>query len=273
MFYLPGTSRGWGDAHRGGHGWTDLRKSIAESVNTYYYKLALDLGIERFDHYMEYYGFGQPTGIDLTGEIGGILPSPAYKRKTRKEAWYPGDTVNISIGQGDWKVTPLQLARGVSALADGQLRTPHLVIQQRDGFDSDWAATSPGEIKPVSPNPSNLQAVREGMMATMRPGGSGWRVAVGAPYVMAGKTGTAQVISRKGTAAVNPKSLPMHLRHRALFVGFAPVDNPVIAIAVAVEGGGYGGSAAAPIARKVFDAYLLGKMPEGMQPLDSERGG
>ncbi|KAG0777692.1 hypothetical protein G6F22_011700 [Rhizopus arrhizus] len=106
----------------------------------------------------------------------------------------------------------------------------------------------------------------------MRPGGSGWRVAVGAPYVMAGKTGTAQVISRKGTAAVNPKSLPMHLRHRALFVGFAPVDNPVIAIAVAVEGGGYGGSAAAPIARKVFDAYLLGKMPEGMQPLDSERG-
>ena len=102
-----------GDAHRGGHGWTDLRKSIAESVNTYYYKLALDLGIERFDHYMEYYGFGQPTGIDLTGEIGGILPSPAYKRKTRKEAWYPGDTVNISIGQGDWKVTAAA-ARGVS---------------------------------------------------------------------------------------------------------------------------------------------------------------
>ena len=272
MFYLPGTSRGWGDAHRGGHGWTDLRKSIAESVNTYYYKLALDLGIERFDHYMEYYGFGQPTGIDLTGEIGGILPSPAYKRKTRKEAWYPGDTVNISIGQGDWKVTPLQLARGVSGLADGQLRTPHLVIQQRDGFDSDWTAMPAGESKPVSPNPNNVQAVREGMMATMRPGGSGWRVAVGAPYVMAGKTGTAQVISRKGTAAVNPKSLPMHLRHRALFVGFAPVENPVIAIAVAVEGGGYGGSAAAPIARKVFDAYLLGKMPEGMQPLDSERG-
>ncbi|KAG0740146.1 hypothetical protein G6F24_017113 [Rhizopus arrhizus] len=92
MFYLPGTSRGWGDAPRGGHGWTDLRQSIAESVNTYYYKLALDLGIERFDHYMEYYGFGQPTGIDLPVEIGGILPSPAYKRKTRKEAWYPGDT-------------------------------------------------------------------------------------------------------------------------------------------------------------------------------------
>lgn len=109
-------------------------------------------------------------------------------------------------------------------------------------------------------------------MATMRPGGSGWRVAVGAPYVMAGKTGTAQVISRKGTAALNPRNLPMHLRHRALFVGFAPAEDPVIAIAIAVEGGGYGGSAAAPIARKVFDAWLLGVMPDGLQPLDAERG-
>ncbi|MGE8248403.1 MAG: penicillin-binding transpeptidase domain-containing protein, partial [Stenotrophomonas bentonitica] len=272
MFYLPGTSRGWGDANRGGHGWTDLRKSITQSVNTYYYKLALDLGIERFDHYMGYYGFGAPTGIDLTGEIGGILPSPAAKYKSRKERWYPGDTVNVSIGQGDWKVTPLQLVHGVAGIADGHLRQPHLVMQQRAGFDADWTATPPGESKPISPTPSNLQAVREGMMGTMQPGGSGARAAAGAPYVMAGKTGTAQVISRRGTAAVNPRSLPLHLRHRALFVGFAPADNPVIAVAIAVEGGGYGGSAAAPIARKIFDAWLLGKMPDGLEPLDSERG-
>lgn len=272
MFYLPGTSRGWGDANRGGHGWTDLRKSITQSVNTYYYKLALDLGIDRFDHYMGYYGFGAPTGIDLTGEIGGILPSPAAKYKSRKERWYPGDTVNVSIGQGDWKVTPLQLVHGVAGIADGQLRQPHLVMQQRAGFDADWTATPAGESKPISPTPSNLQAVREGMMGTMQPGGSGARAAAGAPYVMAGKTGTAQVISRRGTAAVNPRSLPMHLRHRALFVGFAPADNPVIAVAIAVEGGGYGGSAAAPIARKIFDAWLLGKMPDGLEPLDSERG-
>jgi penicillin-binding protein 2 len=272
MFYLPGTSRGWGDANRGGHGWTDLRKSITQSVNTYYYKLALDLGIDRFDYYMGYYGFGVPTGIDLTGEIGGILPSPAAKYKSRKERWYPGDTVNVSIGQGDWKVTPLQLVHGVAGIADGQLRQPHLVMQQRAGFDADWTATPAGESKPISPTPSNLQAVREGMMGTMQPGGSGARAAAGAPYVMAGKTGTAQVISRRGTAAVNPRSLPMHLRHRALFVGFAPADNPVIAVAIAVEGGGYGGSAAAPIARKIFDAWLLGKMPDGLEPLDSERG-
>ena len=273
MFYLPGVSRGWGDANRGGHGWTDLRKSISQSVNTYYYQLGIDMGIERYDDYMgNRYGFGQPTGIDLAGEIGGILPSPAAKLKANKERWYPGDTVNASIGQGLWKVTPLQLVRGVGGLATGQLRTPHLVMEQRAGFDHDWAPTQQPASRPISPNPANVQAVREGMMGTMQPGGSGWRVAAGAQYRMAGKTGTAQVISRKGTAALNPRSLPMHLRHRALFVGFAPAEEPVIAIAIAVEGGGYGGSAAAPIARKVFDAWLLGVMPEGLQPLDAERG-
>lgn len=272
MFYLPGVSRGWGDASRGGHGWTDLRKSIAQSVNTYYYRLALDLGIERFDQYMTHYGFGEPTGIDLTGEIAGILPSPANKAASRKERWYPGDTVNAAIGQGDWKVTPLQLVHAVGGLADGQLRRPHLAVASREGFDAPWLPLAQPAAAPISPSADNLQAVREGMMATMQPGGSGWRVAAGAPYTMAGKTGTAQVVSRRGTAAVDPRSLPMHLRHRALFVGFAPAENPQIAVAIAVEGGGYGGSSAAPIARKLFDAWLLGKLPEGMQPLDSGRG-
>ena len=272
MFHLPGVSRGWGDASRGGHGWTDLRKSIAQSVNTYYYRLALDLGIDRFVQYMEQYGFGEPTGIDLTGEIGGILPSPANKRRARNERWYPGDTVNASIGQGDWKVTPLQLVHAVGGLADGQLRRPHLAVASRDGFDAPWQPMRQPAARPISPSPGNLQAVREGMMATMQPGGSGWRVAQGAGYTMAGKTGTAQVVSRRGTAAVDPRSLPLHLRHRALFVGFAPVENPQIAVAIAVEGGGYGGSSAAPIARKVFDAWLLGKLPDGLEPLDSLRG-
>ena len=272
MYYLPGVSRGWGDANRGGHGWTDLRKSISQSVNTYYYQLGIDLGIERFGQYMGSYGFGHTTGIDLSGEIEGILPSPQAKLKARKERWYPGDTVNASIGQGLWKVTPLQLARAVGGLADGQLRQPHLVKEMRAGFDHDWLPVTLAAPQPVSANANNLQAVREGMMGTMQPGGSGWRVASGASYLMAGKTGTAQVVSRKGTAATNPKSLPMHLRHRALFIGFAPAENPTIAIAIAVEGGGYGGSAAAPIARKVFDAWLLGVLPEGLQPLDAERG-
>ncbi|PPT56984.1 penicillin-binding protein 2 [Xanthomonas arboricola] len=272
MFYLPGVSRGWGDSHRGGHGWTDLRKSIAQSVNTYYYRLAVDMGIERFDHYLGEYGFGQPTGVDLLGEIGGILPSPAYKYKTRKERWYPGDTVNIAIGQGDWKVTPLQLVRGVSAIASGLLLRPHLVLEQRTGFDHPWQPMIQPPGKPISPSAAHLQVVREGMMDTMRPGGTGYAITPGAPYQMAGKTGTAQVVSRKGVAAVDPRSLPLHLRHRGLFVGFAPADNPVIAVAVAVEGGGFGTSSAAPIARKIFDAWLLGKLPAGLEPLDSELG-
>ncbi|MFD1071163.1 penicillin-binding protein 2 [Luteimonas composti] len=262
MFYLPGTSRGWGDAARGGHGWTDLRKSISASVNTYYYRLALDLGIERFVQYMQHYGFGAPTGIDLVGEADGILPSPAAKMKVRKERWYPGDTVNASIGQGDWKVTPLQLARASAGLADGMLRRPHLVSATRTGFDAAWMATPQPAPVPISPSREHLDVVRQGMMDTMQPGGTGWRVAVGAGYLMAGKTGTAQVVSRRGTAAVDPRSLPMNLRHRALFVGFAPAEAPTIAVAIAVEGGGYGGSAAAPIARKVFDAWLLGIYPE-----------
>ncbi|MBO9716497.1 MAG: penicillin-binding protein 2 [Pseudoxanthomonas sp.] len=268
MFYLPGTSRGWGDSHRGGHGWTDLRKSIAQSVNTYYYKLALDLGIERFDQYMSGYGLGQPTGIDLAGESGGILPSPAYKMKSRKERWYPGDTVNISIGQGDWKVTPLQLVRGISGLASGQLRTPHLVAAERSRFDAPWQGTQQPPAQPISPNPRNVEVVRQGMMDTMRPGGTGYAQFAGAPYPIGGKTGTAQVASRKGVAAVDPRALPMHLRHRSLFVGFAPADDPQIVVAVAVEGGGYGASTAAPIARAIFDAWLLGRLPAGLDPID-----
>ncbi|RRN59133.1 penicillin-binding protein 2 [Pseudoxanthomonas sp. SGNA-20] len=270
MFYLPGTSRGWGDSHRGGHGWTDARKSIADSVNTYYYQLALDMGIERIERFLVRYGFGQPSGIDLVGESSGILPTPAWKMKQRKERWYPGDTVNISIGQGDWKVTPLQMVRATGALADeGRLRRPRLVEARRDRFDAPWAPLPGGEPERISERPDNLRVVREGMEMTVHgPGGTARAIGVGAPYRIAGKTGTAQVVSRRGTSAVDPRSLPMHLRHRALFIGFAPAEDPQIAVAVAVEGGGYGGSTAAPIARKIFDAWLLGKLPDGLEPLD-----
>ena len=270
MFYLPGIRRGWGDAVRTGHGWTDLRKSIAQSVNTYYYQLALDLGIERFDTYMTHYGMGQKTGIDLSGEIKGILPSPAYKLKVRKEHWYTGDTVNIAIGQGDWKVTPVQLVRAIAGIANGSLRCPHIATAQRDGYDGKWQRLVEPPAIAMSPSQAHLKIIRDAMMDVMRPGGSGYGAAIGAPYAIAGKTGTAQVASRHGTEAVNPLSLPIYLRHRALFVGFAPALHPVIALAVAVEGGGYGASTAAPIARKIFDSWLLGKLPEGVEPLDTE---
>jgi penicillin-binding protein 2 len=265
MFYIGGQRRGYGDSHRGGHGWTDLRKSIYESVNTYYYKLALAMGIDKVDDYMARYGFGKPTGVDLAGEIEGILPSPAWKAKNAptQGRWYPGDSAITGIGQGFWKVTPLQLVQATAALADdGWLRRPHLVKDLRTGYDAQWTAAPQPEPKRISDSPAHLKAVREGMVATVHGPGTATNIRSGLDYLVASKTGTAQVVSRRSAGAINPKSLPMHLRHRALFIAYAPADKPTIAVAVAIEGGGYGSSTAAPIARKILDAWVVGKMPE-----------
>jgi penicillin-binding protein 2 len=271
MFRLPGmTGRGWGDSHRGGHGWTDARKSIYESVNTYYYRLALDMGAQRYDEYMARYGFGQKTGIDLMGEIEGIVPSPESKRKYARERWYPGDLVNSAIGQGLWKATLLQLARGTAAIADGgMMRRPHLATEQRAGFDAPWQPLPQPAPLRISDRADHVRVVQEGMEMTVTIGTAA-SVFRGSAYRSAGKTGTAQVVNRS-TVAVNPKSLPLWKRHRALYIGYAPAENPTIAVAVAVEGGGYGASTAAPIVRKVFDAWLLGKMPEVPEVPGSER--
>jgi penicillin-binding protein 2 len=269
-FRIAGQKRGYRDSHRGGHGWTDARKSIADSVNTYFYKLSLEMGIRKFDEYLTLYGFGAPTGVDLSGESGGILPSPEWKAKNAKKQgpWYAGDTVISSIGQGFWKATPLQLAHSTAALADhGRLRRPHLVVARHDQYDEPWKPTPQPAPTLITRSDTHLNVVREGMVRTVHgPGGTARVISHGLPYLIAGKTGTAQVISRRGSASLDPKKLPMHLRHRALFIGFAPADNPTIALAVVVEGGGYGASTAAPIARKMFDAWLLGKMPEAPEP-------
>ena len=271
-FHIPGQRRGYRDSHGGGHGWTDLRKSISDSVNTYYYKLALDMGIARFDQWMRKYGFGEPTGIDLVGESGGILPSPQWKAAHSKEPWYVGETVIAGIGQGFWKATVLQLARATAALADdGRLRRLHLVRERRDGYNAPWSPLPEPAPRRISDNAAHLAAVREGMVDTMvTPHGTGYSVGHDAPYLIAGKTGTAQKVSRKGNVSVNPHSLPLALRHQAWFIGYAPADNPTIAVAVAVEHGGFGSSTAAPIARKIMDAWLLGTMPA--PPLRNQAG-
>jgi len=266
MFYIPGVRRGYGDSHRGGHGLTDMRKSIYASVNTYYYKLALDMGMGMFDRYLGSFGFGRPTGVDLLGEIGGILPSPEWKREHVKPdgRWYPGDTVISGIGQGFWKVTPLQLAQGVAALGNGgYLRTPHLLVATRDGYRAPWVDVAQPQPKRITTSLPHLQVVREGMIGTVHGAGTATNIRAGLTYIIASKTGTAQVVSRRSHAAVDPRALPMNLRHRALFEAYAPADNPTIAIAVAVEGGGYGADTAAPIARKVMDAWINGVMPDG----------
>ena len=151
-FRINGVGRGFGDSHAHGHGWINLKESIAQSVNTYYYQLALDMGVKRFDDILSRYGFGQPTGIDLIGETSGILPSPEYKRKRWRQDWYQGDLVNAGIGQGLWKATLLQLAQGTAALANGGVRhTPHLLRASRRGFDAAWMR----EPQPAGAKPMN----------------------------------------------------------------------------------------------------------------------
>ncbi len=261
-FFIPGQRRGYRDAARGA-GWTDLRDSIARSINYYYYQLAYEMGIERFDQYMTRYGFGQPTGIDLLGENAGIVPSPRFKATRSREPWYAGETVIAGIGQGYWIATALQLARGTAAIANGgRLNALHLAAERRDGFDAPWRAVSRPAATSITDAPAHLRAVQEGMVTTIHGRGTGTRMAIGAEYRMAGKTGTAQRVSRRGSASMDPRNLPYHLRHQALFVGYAPAEAPEIAIAVVVEHGGYGGTTAAPIARKIFDAWLLGTMPD-----------
>ena len=261
VFHIRGVGRGFGDAHAGGHGWVNLKESIAQSVNTYYYQLALDMGVARFDEYMGRYGFGRITGIDLIGESPGILPSPEFKRKRFRQDWYLGDIVNAGIGQGLWKTTLLQLVQATAALADNGHRHPlHLLRSTRQGFDAPWLRTAQPPGDAISTNAEHLASIREAMIAVVHgPTGTARAIGINAPYLIAGKTGTAQVVSNKNNLRLDPRSLPMNLRHQALFIAYAPADNPRIAVAVVVEHGGFGASSAAPIARAIMDAWLLPK--------------
>jgi penicillin-binding protein 2 len=268
-FHLPGIKRGFRDSHRGGHGWVDLPESIAQSVNTYYYKLAVDLGIKRFDQYMGNYGFGKKTGIDLPREQEGILPSPEWKQKRYKQEWFLGETVNAGIGQGYWVVTPLQLAQSTAWLANNGLRQQlHLARASRKGFLEPWQPMPLAPAVRLVSNAAHLQAVHQGMVSTVHgPRGTARVIGIGAKYKIAGKTGTAQRVSRKGNISLDPKKLALNQRHQALFIGYAPAEDPKIAVAVLVQGGGYGATTAAPIARKIMDAWLLPKSELPLAPI------
>ena len=258
-FFLPGQARGYRDWRAGGHGWVDLRESLAQSVNTYYFKLALELGVDRIDTFFQRLGFGEPTGIDPRGEIAGVRPSRSWKRRQLNTEWYPGDTVNSGIGQGFWVTSPLQLAQGTAMIANGGVRhRPHLVREYQNGFDQPRRREpQPAGVRVVADD-ANLAAVRDGLEAVMHgPTGSGRVAASGAAYRMAGKSGTAQRTSRRGLASTNPANLPYHLRHQAWFIAYAPAAKPTIAIAVLVEHGGSGSGAAAPVARRILDAWLV----------------
>jgi penicillin-binding protein 2 len=244
-YQLPGHSRHYRDWRRGGHGWVDLNGALAESVNTYFYQVAVDLGIDRISRELALFGFGRATGLDLPGENNGVLPTRSWKRATFGEAWFPGETVITGIGQGFTVVTPMQLAHATAALAGrGITAQPSLIgdgepLRMVIHADTNWDAVFRG-----------LESVVHGPTGTAR------AIASQVPVRMAGKTGTAQVFGVPDDMEANfvrdHDERPEHLRNHALFIGFAPLDNPAIAISVVVEHGGGGSRVAAPVAATVL---------------------
>jgi penicillin-binding protein 2 len=271
-YMLPGSRHQYRDWKSGGHGAVDMFKSIVISCDTYYYGLATELGIENMHSYLTRFGFGQKTGLDMEGESSGLIPSTEWKAKRYKQIWYPGDTVSAGIGQGYNLVTPVQLAFATAILAnDGVAFQPHLVKEIRRASGGPLL-TENKQLFDLKIEPSHLQLVKGAMEAVTKPGGTAAGASYGAPYRMAGKTGTAQVIAIKQGEKYDAKKVSEYNRDHAWFIAFAPADKPRIALAVLAENGGHGGSTAAPIARKVMDYYLLGKVPQPLQKVTEKTG-
>jgi penicillin-binding protein 2 len=262
FYSLPGSGHRYRDWKAGGHGYVDLHKSLVISCDTYYYGLAVDLGIDNIFNFISHFGFGKKTGIDIEGERTGLLPSTEWKMKRFKQKWYTGDTVSVGIGQGYNLATPLQLAVATATIANSGTQMRPQLVRQIENSKTNVITPRPSETVSTLPiKPENLALVRNALVDVTRPGGTAARASAGAPYAMAGKTGTAQVIGMKqGEKYVESRVAERHRDH-ALFIAYAPADDPKIAVAVLVENGGHGGSTAAPVARAVFDYYLLGKLP------------
>ncbi|MDR0576856.1 MAG: penicillin-binding protein 2 [Candidatus Accumulibacter sp.] len=261
------------DDKRGGHGMVDMYKSIVQSCDTYYYALANDMGIEAIARFMKPIGFGGKTGIDIDGESEGVLPSPEWKRRRfrqpAQQKWFGGETISVGIGQGYNAYTPIQLAQATATLAnDGVLFRPHLVKYVTDARTGEKTMIEPEPLRTLPWKRQNVDFVKKAMIGVNREG-TGARAFAGAEYTSGGKTGTAQVFSLKG-ADYKAQKLKQELRDHALFIAFAPAEQPKIALAVLVENGGFGAQSAAPIARMVLDYYLLGRQPDGPARDDEE---
>ena len=257
QFHLPGSSHLYREGKGGKHGYVDLVDAVARSCDVYFYSLAAQIGVERIASFAAQFGLGALTGIDISGEKPGLLPTPAWKQKVYKQIWYPGETVNLGVGQGYLLVTPLQLAHMASILAGrGMSFQPRVVTGVRDSagnIERSAAIALPGATGISS---EAWALVVKGMIGATT---YGTAAAIGkeARYSIAGKTGTAQVYSVAQNAKYNAKTVSDKLRDHAWFIAFAPAETPRIAVCVLVENGGFGASAAAPIARRVMDAYLL----------------
>ena len=261
-YSLPGDIHRYRDWKKEGHGATNVTSAIMHSCDVYFYSLAHGLGIDRMNKYLGYFGLGKKTGIDLPGELAGLLPSRDWKRAARHEVWYPGETLITGIGQGYTLVTPLQLAEATAILANrGTIIQPHIVHETRSSGGAEFfpqTGTPQGKVPvAVSDNWNTVISAMEDVVN--EPGGTAFGIGRGATYRIAGKTGTAQVFGVKQNERYKPQELEERLRDHALFIAFAPVDDPEIAVAVIVENGGHGGSAAGPMARAVMDRYFFSK--------------
>ncbi|WPB56809.1 penicillin-binding protein 2 [Xylophilus sp. GOD-11R] len=246
-------------------GGVDLQRAIMLSSNVYFYSLANELGVDAIHDFMAPLGFGQVTGIDLPGEVTGVLPSTDWKRRTYKRPeqrkWYAGETISLGIGQGYNNFTMLQVAQATSILADGGIKhRPHLVRAVRDPVTGTLSEVPQPPAIDLGFKRSNLDAVRAGLVAVTT-GGTARGVFAGAAYVSAGKTGTAQAVTQAQNTKYNAKALEEHQRDHSLYMAFGPAQNPKIALAVIVENAGWGTGAAAPIARRVLDYWLAGLYP------------
>jgi penicillin-binding protein 2 len=249
------------DSRPGGHGTVDMYKSIVMSSDTYYYMLANELGIDAIAKFMAQFGFGSPAGIDITGESAGILPSQEWKLRRFKVKWFPGETISIGIGQGYNAYTPLQLAQAVATLAnDGVAFRPRLVSHIEDFRAENRTVIEPQRARTLDLKREHLAVVKSALIGVAKEGTAA-RSFAGAAYVSAGKTGTAQVIGIKQGEKYVESKVTEQFRDHSLYIAYAPAEKPRIALAVIVENGGFGARAAAPVARKVLDYYLLGKLP------------
>ena len=258
-YSLKGHSHRYRDWKKHGHGRVDLADAIVQSCDVYFYELALNLGIDRMHNFMVDVGFGRTTGIDLTGESDGLMPSREWKREARHQPWYPGETLITGIGQGFFLTTPLQLASATATLSMRGLRLqPAVGLAAQDPMTGEATILSTAQAVAV---PLSDVSNWERIVTTMKdvvhgPRGTARRIGVDSAYKIAGKTGTAQVFGVGQDEEYNAEELEKKLLDHSLFVAFAPVHEPRIAVAVIVENGGSGSRTAAPIARKVLDHYL-----------------
>lgn len=268
---LPKSEKRYRDWRRGGHGRVDLVTSIASSVDTFYYQIAYNMGIDRLSDWMKKFGFGQHTGIDLSSqeEQTGVMPTRAWKLLRHKSQWLQGDTIPVGIGQGYWTATPLQLVKALTTLINnGDVKTPHLMLKAKNnaGLDQPYESTH-HEQNIVGVNLEYWQLAKLGMNNVLHgPRGTARRIFARSPYLAAGKSGTAQVYGLKKDEVYNAKNIPEHLRDHALFIAYAPYENPKVAMSIILENGGGGSANGGAVAKDILDYVLLGvennKLPD-----------